>query len=417
MPISSGNTDEGVASPASLTFTPANWNTPQTVTVTGVDDDEEDGDVDYTIVVGAATSSDPDYDGYDGRDVAVVNKDNEQPEALLYISLADSANLPGIASAVSGADIVGFTGSDFFMWFDGSDVGVGGLTINAFAFAGPGEILMSFTAAANIPGVGTVDDSDIVKFTATSLGEDTAGAFSLYFDGSDVGLSTSSEDIEGLELLDDGRLLISTSGSASVPGVSAAGQDVLIFTPTSLGSTTAGSWAMYFDGSDVALSSSSEIVDAVASGPTGHLMLSTTGNFSVSGASGANEDILEFTPTSLGSNTAGVFSLLFDGSLYGLGPEDVRGLDFPPPPPNVPPIAEAGGPYATSEGSSVLLSAAGTYDPDGSIVVYAWDLDNDGQFDDAFGPSAHFNTTGDGVHAVGLQVTDDRGDSLRLGQP
>ena len=36
--LSSSDTTEGTVSPASLTFTTANWNTAQTVTVTGVDD-------------------------------------------------------------------------------------------------------------------------------------------------------------------------------------------------------------------------------------------------------------------------------------------------------------------------------------------------------------------------------------------
>src|SRR5690606_10554340 len=48
--LSSSDTSEGAVSPASLTFTLANWNIPQTVTVTGVDDDEVDGDVAYSIV-------------------------------------------------------------------------------------------------------------------------------------------------------------------------------------------------------------------------------------------------------------------------------------------------------------------------------------------------------------------------------
>ena len=48
---------------SSLTFTTANWNTPQTVTVTGVNDDLDDGDVAYTIVTAAATSSDGNYNG------------------------------------------------------------------------------------------------------------------------------------------------------------------------------------------------------------------------------------------------------------------------------------------------------------------------------------------------------------------
>ena len=36
--LSSSDTTEGTVSPSSLTFTSANWNIPQTVTVTGVDD-------------------------------------------------------------------------------------------------------------------------------------------------------------------------------------------------------------------------------------------------------------------------------------------------------------------------------------------------------------------------------------------
>ena len=39
-------------SPSSLTFTAGNWSTPQTVTVTGVDDWMVDGNVAYTIVTG-----------------------------------------------------------------------------------------------------------------------------------------------------------------------------------------------------------------------------------------------------------------------------------------------------------------------------------------------------------------------------
>ena len=55
--LSSSDTTEGTVSPASLTFTTANWNVAQTVTVTGVDDALVDGAVAYTIVT-AATSAD-----------------------------------------------------------------------------------------------------------------------------------------------------------------------------------------------------------------------------------------------------------------------------------------------------------------------------------------------------------------------
>ena len=56
--LSSSDLTEGTVSPGSLIFTSGNWNTPQTVTVTGVNDDLADGNVAYLIVTAAATSSD-----------------------------------------------------------------------------------------------------------------------------------------------------------------------------------------------------------------------------------------------------------------------------------------------------------------------------------------------------------------------
>ena len=44
--VASGDTSAATVSPAALTFTPANWNTPQTVTVTGVDDRVDNADTD-----------------------------------------------------------------------------------------------------------------------------------------------------------------------------------------------------------------------------------------------------------------------------------------------------------------------------------------------------------------------------------
>ncbi len=95
----------------------------------------------------------------------------------------------------------------------------------------------------------------------------------------------------------------------SASGASGQDEDLFAFTPTALGSTTAGSWAIYFDGSDVGLSTNdNEDVNALyvrEGGGNPTLFLSTLGNFSVTGASGANEDAFAFTPTTLGSTTAG----------------------------------------------------------------------------------------------------------------
>ena len=58
-----------------LTFTPDNWDTYQTVEVTGVDDSEYDGNTSYSITI-ESTSDDPDYDGL-SKNLEITNEDNE----------------------------------------------------------------------------------------------------------------------------------------------------------------------------------------------------------------------------------------------------------------------------------------------------------------------------------------------------
>ena len=76
--LSSSLPTEGLPTPTTLTFTPDNWNVPQTVTVTGVDDSVVDGPIPYAIVLAPAVSADPAYSGLDPADVGAVNADNDQ---------------------------------------------------------------------------------------------------------------------------------------------------------------------------------------------------------------------------------------------------------------------------------------------------------------------------------------------------
>lgn len=69
IPISSTVPTEGAVSTSSLTFTALDWNQPQTVTVTGVEDFVVDGDQLYTVVIGASASGDPNYQGIDPGDI------------------------------------------------------------------------------------------------------------------------------------------------------------------------------------------------------------------------------------------------------------------------------------------------------------------------------------------------------------
>ena len=74
------------------------------------------------------------------------------------------------------------------------------------------------------------------------------------------------------------------------------------------------------------------------------------------------------------------------------------------------PTANAGGPYSTAEGTYVGLSAASSSDPQGSALTYAWDLDDDGQFDDSTSQTPTFTRVGrDGAFVVRVRVTDQHG--------
>jgi predicted GH43/DUF377 family glycosyl hydrolase len=75
--LSSSNTAEGSLLLASLTFTTADWNIAQSVTVTGVDDSVDDDDIAYSILTAAAVSTDAAYNGLDASDVAATNADND----------------------------------------------------------------------------------------------------------------------------------------------------------------------------------------------------------------------------------------------------------------------------------------------------------------------------------------------------
>jgi hypothetical protein len=77
--LTSNNTAEGTVLPANLTFNSTNWNTSQTVTITGVDDAVIDGDIAYQIITAAATSTDTNYNNLNPADVTVTNTDNDTP--------------------------------------------------------------------------------------------------------------------------------------------------------------------------------------------------------------------------------------------------------------------------------------------------------------------------------------------------
>ncbi len=81
------------------------------------------------------------------------------------------------------------------------------------------------------------------------------------------------------------------------------------------------------------------------------------------------------------------------------------------------PVAIANGPYEIDETTDLTLDGSASYDPDGPIASWTWDLDDDGQYDDASGEAptvswatlAALGLNDDGTYPVGLLVTDSTG--------
>jgi len=79
IPVQSSNTTQGVSDKSNLLFDATNWNVPQVVTVTGVDDFVFTGDTTYLMLNGPAVSQDPLYSGMNVPSLTVVNREIDVP--------------------------------------------------------------------------------------------------------------------------------------------------------------------------------------------------------------------------------------------------------------------------------------------------------------------------------------------------
>ncbi|NJK66383.1 MAG: hypothetical protein HC941_07485 [Microcoleus sp. SU_5_3] len=155
--LASSNTAEGTVSPASLTFNSTNWNQPQTVTVTGVNDNDIDGDKAYTIVTSPAVSSDNRFNGLNAADVAVTNNDNDSsiPAEDLAKNTASTARRITATSALKNyTDSTSSSDPDYYKFTIGADNDLN-LSVSGFT----GDINLEL-----------LDSAENVISTATSSG-------------------------------------------------------------------------------------------------------------------------------------------------------------------------------------------------------------------------------------------------------
>ena len=168
--VFSPNTAEVTVDKAQLTFTTEDWATPQTVTVTGVNDTDSDGDVDVTIAVTVDGSSvDTDYKALNPADPVVTNLDNEiqdEGTAGSPVELSDGGGtLPHegevSASGTSYFHITGLTPGDYL-------VSVSSLTEDVKLFIYSDAFTTLLVPEVNVYGTAAAE-SAVVTVTGTEL--------------------------------------------------------------------------------------------------------------------------------------------------------------------------------------------------------------------------------------------------------
>ncbi len=190
--ISVGEEEPGAS--GSLVFTPDNWNTPQTITVTGVDDNiDSPGDSRETSITHTAQSPDGDYQGITIDPVSVTVTDDDAAPTSITLSV----DVDSVAEDVNPAPTITVTA-----------------TVD-----GPTRFGVEQTVAVAVAGSG---ETNVVDYTATP------SSFNVSIPaGADTGVGTFS-----LEPTDDSTEeddeTVTVSGSASPGGATVSPATITI---------------------------------------------------------------------------------------------------------------------------------------------------------------------------------------------
>jgi len=209
---------------------------------------------------------------------------------------------------------------------DGSDVG---LTAGIASFdALPGaQFLMVLKGAQRLPGIDkVVGHRDVVLFTATALGHQTEGTWSLVFDGD----NTLSREWDGIALDGDGNLLLSLPrGSAGAAFGGIRDEDIIRCRPSvrdPSGVIVACNYEQFFDASTIGLGVGVDLKNFDLT-PDGFVFV--TGGLENLPSHNPGEDVLRYVGPLPPSPPADI-RVYFNGNGAGLTGVHIGGLALAP---------------------------------------------------------------------------------------
>ncbi|MCB0092346.1 MAG: hypothetical protein KDE54_30865, partial [Caldilineaceae bacterium] len=167
-----------------------------------------------------------------------------------YMSFTGQVNVPGIGN-VQDEDIVYFNAGAWSLFFDGSAFGLGaggggGFDLDAVSIVG-GVLYFSTDNNNTPPGAGGGgDDADIYRWNGGS-------SYTRMIDASVLGWSTAN--VDGLTWIDTTHVYLSYSVDTAVPTLGAVQDEDVVY-------YNAGAWSVYFDGTSKGLTNTNQDVDA-----------------------------------------------------------------------------------------------------------------------------------------------------------
>lgn len=217
--------------------------------------------------------------------------------AELILSTSTAATLGGLA--FDEGDLISYdAGSDTStLLLDGSLFSLSE-NIDAVHLLANGHILLSTQNGATLGGL-TFGDGDIVDY------DPLADLATIFFSET---LFSGAEDINGLSLLANGHIVLTTTTAATLGGLAFAEDDLAEYDPVNDLAT------LFFDGSNFSLG---ENIDGVHVLANGHIILSTDNDATLGGLTFNEADLVEYDPVN------DLSTLFFDSSLFETAAENI----------------------------------------------------------------------------------------------
>ena len=231
--------------------------------------------------------------------------------APLYFSTVGNSNPPGAVGTPDDSDIYRWSGTAHSRAIDLSAAPYGvptGANVDGLTRVDATHFYLSFADDTTLPGLGAVQDEDVVYWNA--------GAWSVYFNGTGHGLANANLDLDAISVVGT-TLYFSTAGNTNPPGVGGTADDADVYRWD--GTSYARVWDATANGVPAAAN-----VDGYDRVDGTHFYLSFAGDTTVTGAGAIqDEDIVYVDGTTR--------SVYFDGTAHGLTNAnlDVDAFDVP----------------------------------------------------------------------------------------